>query len=90
MGYLKDALRGVGWMTTFRVLYRVIGFARIAILARLLTPFSLGVYGIVTIVLGFLEIITETGINVFLIQDSARYCHFPSYFCFGRIGFKIL
>jgi lipopolysaccharide exporter len=70
MGYLKDALRGVGWMTTFRVLYRVIGFARIAILARLLTPFSLGVYGIVTIVLGFLEIITETGINVFLIQEK--------------------
>lgn len=70
MGYLRDAIKGVGWMTAFRVLYRLIGIARIAIIAHILTPFSLGVFGIVTIVLGFLEIITETGINIFLIQEK--------------------
>jgi lipopolysaccharide exporter len=70
MGYLKDAVKGVGWMTAFRVLYRAIGILRIAIIAHILTPFSLGVFGIVTIVLGFLEIITETGINIFLIQEK--------------------
>lgn len=57
-------------MTAFRVLFRVIGVVRIAIIAHILTPFSLGVFGIVTIVLGFLEIITETGINIFLIQEK--------------------
>ncbi|KKR52870.1 MAG: Membrane protein involved in the export of O-antigen and teichoic acid [Candidatus Woesebacteria bacterium GW2011_GWD2_40_19] len=57
-------------MTAFRVLYRLIGIARIAIVAHILNPFSLGVFGIVTIVLGFLEIITETGINIFLIQEK--------------------
>ena len=57
-------------MTAFRVLFRAIGIIRIAIIAHILTPFSLGVFGIVTIILGFLEIITETGINIFLIQEK--------------------
>ena len=43
---------------------------RIAIIAHLLSPYNLGVFGVVTIVLGFLEIITETGINVVLIQEK--------------------
>ena len=70
MGYFKDTLKGVSWMAAFRILYRIIGVIRIAIIAHILTPFSLGVFGIVTIVLGFLEIITETGINIFLIQEK--------------------
>ncbi|MCX6705028.1 MAG: oligosaccharide flippase family protein, partial [Candidatus Woesebacteria bacterium] len=70
MGYLKDAIKGVGWMTAFRVLYRAMGILRISIIAHILTPLSLGIFGIVTIVLGFLEIITETGINIFLIQEK--------------------
>lgn len=70
MGYFKDAVKGVSWMTAFRVLYRAIGLVRIAIIAHLLTPLALGVFGIVSLVLAFLEIITETGINVFLIQEK--------------------
>ncbi len=57
-------------MGAFRIAYRTIGIIRIAIIAHLLTPFGLGVYGIVTLVLAFLEMITETGINVFLIQEK--------------------
>lgn len=70
MGYFKDAIKGLSWMTAFRVMYRLIGIARIAIIAHILTPLTLGIFGIVTIVLGFLEIITETGINIFLIQEK--------------------
>jgi len=70
MGYFKDTVRGLSWMTAFRVLYRLIGIAKIAIVAHILNPLSLGVFGVVTIVLGFLEIITETGINIFLIQEK--------------------
>jgi len=70
MGYLKDAIKGVSWMSGLRGVYRLIGIAKIAIIAHILSPLSLGVYGIATIVLGFLEIITETGINVFLIQEK--------------------
>lgn len=70
MGYFKDAVKGVSWMTAFRGLYRVIGLIRISIVAHLLTPLALGAFGIVSLVLAFLEIITETGINVFLIQEK--------------------
>jgi len=70
MGYLKDAVRGVSWMTGFRMVYRAMGIARIAIIAHILSPYNLGVFGIATISLGFLEIITETGINIFLIQEK--------------------
>ena len=70
MGYLKDTLKGLSWMTAYRVSYRLIGIVRIGIVAHLLSPASLGVFGIVTIVLGFLEIFTETGINIYLIQEK--------------------
>jgi lipopolysaccharide exporter len=70
MGYFRDTLKGLTWMTSFRVLYRVIGVIRIAIIAHILSPYSIGVYGVVTIVLGFLETITETGINAILIQTK--------------------
>lgn len=67
--YIKNTIKGLSWMTAFRILYRIIGVVRIAIIAHLLSPYNLGVFGVVTIVLGFLEIITETGINVILIQE---------------------
>lgn len=57
-------------MTAFRVLYRIVGVARVAIIAHILSPFDVGLFGVVTIVLGFLEIMTETGINIFLIQEK--------------------
>jgi len=68
VGYTGEAIKGVSWMGALRVFVRGLGFIRIAILARLLTPFQFGVYGIAALVLAFLEIATETGINIFLIQ----------------------
>lgn len=70
MGYFKDAVKGVSWMTAFRVAYRITGIIRLSIIAHLLSPYNIGLYGIATISLGFLEIITETGINVVLIQEK--------------------
>ncbi|MCX6704209.1 MAG: oligosaccharide flippase family protein [Candidatus Woesebacteria bacterium] len=70
VGYFKDALKGVGWMTALRGCTRALAIVKIAILARLLSPSQFGVYGIALLVLGFLEILTETGINMFLIQEK--------------------
>jgi O-antigen/teichoic acid export membrane protein len=70
MGYFKDAFKGVGWMTAFRGSTRALAIIKIAILARLLSPSQFGVYGIALLVLGFLEVLTETGINIFLIQEK--------------------
>lgn len=70
MGYFKQTVIGISWMSAFRVISRIITFFRVIILARLLTPAQFGVFGIATVILAFLEILTETGINVFLIQKK--------------------
>jgi len=49
---------------------RGLGLIKIAILARILSPEQFGNYGIALIVLGLLEVLTETGINIFLIQEK--------------------
>lgn len=70
MGYVRQAIVGVSWITAFRVSTRVVSFLRVLILARLLSPSQFGIFGIATLVLAFLEIITETGINVFFVQKK--------------------
>lgn len=72
MGYFKTAARGVTWVGGFRVITRVVSFARTIILARILMPSQFGVYAIATLVLAFLEVFTETGINIFLVQQKGK------------------
>ncbi len=72
MGYYKQALNGLSWMGLLRVFTRSLALIKIAILARILLPAQFGIYGIATLVLGFLEMLTETGINIFLIQQKER------------------
>jgi O-antigen/teichoic acid export membrane protein len=43
---------------------------RFFILARLLTPAQFGTYGVATLALSFIEAITETGVNLILIQED--------------------
>lgn len=56
-------------MGALRVIIRLITIGRIAILARLLNPFEFGLFGIADLITTFLEVTTETGINVVLIQE---------------------
>jgi O-antigen/teichoic acid export membrane protein len=69
MGYTRSALLGFSWIGLMRFLSRGGGMLRAAILARLLSPQDFGVFGIAFLVLAFLELLTETGINVVLIQE---------------------
>lgn len=59
-------------MGGFRVASRLVALLRTVILARILLPDQFGLYGIATLVLAFLEVFTETGINVFLIQQKEK------------------
>lgn len=70
MSYLKDTLKGISWMGALTVLTKSIAIGKIAILARILSPSQFGSYGIALLILGFLEVLTETGINIFLIQEK--------------------
>ncbi|MBL7036536.1 lipopolysaccharide biosynthesis protein [Candidatus Microgenomates bacterium] len=70
MGYFKIAIKNVSWSGGLRVFIRVLTFVKLAILARILTPTDFGLIAIASLVLAFLEIATETGINVFFIQEK--------------------
>ncbi len=59
-------------MGALRASTRGLAFVKIAVLARLLLPEQFGLFGIASLVLSFLEIATETGINIFLIQEKAE------------------
>lgn len=72
MGYLKHSVKGITWVALLRVFTRALSFGKIAIIARLLSPLQFGLFGIASIVLAFIEIVTETGINVFLIQENEK------------------
>jgi O-antigen/teichoic acid export membrane protein len=70
MNYIKDTIKGISWMTALEGLTKAVAVGKIAILARILSPSQFGSYGIALLVLGLLEVLTETGINVFLIQQK--------------------
>jgi O-antigen/teichoic acid export membrane protein len=72
MGYTKDTFTGLRWMGGFRLVTRLFSFARIAILARLLTPIQFGVFGVATLVLHLLETFTQTGVSVYLMQEKDK------------------
>lgn len=72
MGYLKTTFRGISWMAALRGLTRGLAIIKTAILARILLPSQFGIFGIATLVLGLLEMLTETGINIFLIQEKDK------------------
>lgn len=76
MGYTKSALTGVSWMSGFRMTNRLLTFVKIAVLARVLTPSQFGIFGIASLLLSFLQILTETGINVILIQSKETIEHY--------------
>jgi lipopolysaccharide exporter len=72
MGYTKDAIKGISWLGFSKIVIRAMSFVRIAIIARLLVPEKVGLFTITTIVLSLTEILTETGINIFLVQKHAE------------------
>ncbi len=68
MGYTRDTVKGVSWIGSFRFSTRIIALLRTAILARIFNPVQFGLFGIASLVLALVEILTDTGINVFLVQ----------------------
>lgn len=68
--YQSKAIQGVSWLGGLKVFTRIISIGRISILARLLMPSQFGVYGIASLIVALLETVTETGVNVFLVQEK--------------------
>jgi O-antigen/teichoic acid export membrane protein len=70
MGYTKNTIKGISWVSGARFISRGLAFLKIAILARVLSPTQFGLFGIASLLLSLLETLTETGINIVLIQSK--------------------
>ena len=72
MGYKKDAFKGISWLGGLRIVTRIVALGRTVLIARILSPSQFGLYGIASLVLIFIETLTETGINIFLVQEDKK------------------
>ncbi len=70
MGYSSRTIHGLSWAWAQSIFIRGISLLKILILARILTPREFGDFGISLLILALLETLTETGVNVFLIQKK--------------------
>jgi len=70
MGYTKSVITGISWTWALKLSTRTVSFFSTILLARLLNPSQFGVYGIAVLILSLLETLTETGINVLLVQEK--------------------
>lgn len=70
MGYQKEAIKGVSWIGAHRILTKVFGLVEAILLARILAPEQFGAYGVALLALGLLEVITESGVNIVLLQED--------------------
>lgn len=68
----RTVFKGISWVGFFRLFSRLIALIKTAILARVFSPLQFGVFGISTLLLAFLEILTETGINIILVQSKEK------------------
>ena len=76
MGYKRDTLKGISWVGAVRFVSRAVAFLKNLFLARLLTPSEFGLFGIASLILALLEVLTETGVNIVLIQKKDEIHHY--------------
>ena len=72
MGYSNQAIKGLSWIAALRLATRALSFGRIAVIARILSPSQFGLFGIASLLLALVEVFTETGVNIFLVQEKDR------------------
>ncbi len=70
MGYTDKVIKGFSWDTGKRVATYILTIVKIYILARILDPTDFGHFSLVAIAWGFSEAVTETGINLTIIQSK--------------------
>jgi O-antigen/teichoic acid export membrane protein len=61
--------RALAWMSIAQGSFFVLQFAGSVILARLLTPYEMGVYAIAMAVVGLLGIVQATGLRSFVVRE---------------------
>ena len=70
MNYSRQALAGFSWQTIYKGLLMVVALIKVSILARLLGPEAFGLFSLTLIALGLTESLTQTGVNITLLQSQ--------------------
>ena len=73
-----DIKKSLIWTGFLRFFTRGLTIIKTLVLARILTPSQFGIFGVAALVLGLLETLTETGVNVVLIQEKKDIKHYLS------------
>lgn len=76
MGYLEKVLAGFSSQTLLKLVGNALVLVKMMVLARLLGPTEFGIYSLVMIALGISESVTQTGVNLTILQSK----HSVSYF----------
>jgi lipopolysaccharide exporter len=76
MGYSRVAVSGFGWQAVLKVGTAVVTIFKLFVLARLLGPKDFGLFSLVAITLGVSEALTETGINITILQSKNSILYF--------------
>lgn len=76
MGYTKQAVSGFSWQSILLVVTVGITTLKLMVLARLLDQADFGIFSLVALVLGLSEAITQTGINVTILQSKQSISYF--------------
>lgn len=76
MGYRKHALAGFSWQSIQKLIAAGLSLGKIMILARLLSPEQFGLFSLVMIALGTTESITQTGVNITMLQAKQSVTYF--------------
>jgi len=70
MGYTKKIISGFSWETLLKIASYGLTVLKIYILARILDPADFGLFSLALIALGVSESMTQTGINLTIIQSK--------------------
>lgn len=68
MSLTRTSFKGAFWLGSLRLGIKVFSLLKLIIIARILSPEDFGLFGMITIPYGLLEVATEPGINQALIQ----------------------
>jgi len=68
--YRQHVIAGFGWQSLLKITLAGLALIKVFFLARLLTPTDFGVFSLIAIGLGISEAITQTGINITILQTS--------------------
>lgn len=75
MGYTKSAVSGFSWNTALTIATTAVTAGKLMFVARLLEQREFGLFAYVTIALGLVDSVTQTGVNITIIQakESIKY-----------------